>query len=52
MDDLGTEDDLHVTGALLVTQSDWAIKPYPGLMGAVKVRDTVKIVVDVRLPLD
>jgi hypothetical protein len=39
----------HVTGTLPVTQSEWGIKPYRGLMGALKVRDTVEIVVDVHL---
>jgi hypothetical protein len=35
-----------------VTQSDWGIKPYRGLMGALKVRDTVEIDIDVALPHD
>ena len=33
-----------------VTQSEWGIKPYRGLMGALKVRDDVEIVLDVALP--
>jgi polyisoprenoid-binding protein YceI len=44
--------DGRVGGTLPLTQSEWGIKPYRGLMGALKVRDTVEIVVDVRLPLD
>ena len=40
----------RVAGTLPVTQSEWGIKPYKGLMGALKVRDTVEIVLDVRLP--
>jgi polyisoprenoid-binding protein YceI len=29
-----------------IVQSDWGIKPYRGLMGALKVRDDVEIVID------
>ena len=43
--------DGRVSGALLITQSEWGIKPYRGLMGALKVRDTVEVALDVRLPL-
>jgi hypothetical protein len=28
-----------------VTQSDWGIKPYRGLMGALKVRDEIEVVI-------
>lgn len=48
--DLAT--DGRVSGTLAVTQSEWGIKPYRAFMGALKVRDTVEIVVDVRLPAD
>jgi hypothetical protein len=44
--------DGHLTATLPLRQSDWGIKPYRGLMGALKVRDTVEIVLDVQLPLD
>jgi hypothetical protein len=44
--------DGHVGGTLPLTQSEWGVKPYRGLMGALKVRDAVEIVVDVQLPLD
>ena len=44
--------DGRVGGTLPVTQSEWGIKPYRGLMGALKVRDTIEVVLDVRLPLD
>jgi polyisoprenoid-binding protein YceI len=47
---LGVDADGHVTGTIALTQSDWAIKPYRGLMGALKVRDELEIVVDARLP--
>ena len=33
-----------------MTQSEWGIKPYRGLMGALKVRDTIEVVLDVTLP--
>ena len=48
--ELGTTGDRQVTGTLPVTQSEWGIKPYRGLMGALKVRDTVEIVIDAQLP--
>ena len=44
------EDGGRVTGTLKVTQSDWGIKPYKAMMGALKVRDDVDIVLDVALP--
>jgi polyisoprenoid-binding protein YceI len=41
--------DGHVTGTIPLTQSEWGIKPYRGLMGALKVRDELEIVVDAQL---
>jgi polyisoprenoid-binding protein YceI len=38
--------DGHVTGTAQLVQSDWGIKPYRGLMGALKVRDSVEVVFD------
>ena len=40
----------RVSGTIPVTQSQWGIKPYRGLMGALKVRDDLEIVIDARLP--
>lgn len=42
--------DGHVTGTIPLTQSDWGIKPYKAMMGALKVKDEVDVVIDVRLP--
>jgi hypothetical protein len=42
--------DGRVRGTLPVTQSEWGIKPYRGMMGALKVRDTVDAILDVQLP--
>jgi len=39
-----------VTGTVALTQSEWGIKPYRGLMGALKVRDSVEVVLDARVP--
>ena len=50
--ELETTDELHVSGTLPLTQSEWGIKPYRGLMGALKVRDTVEIAVDAQLPAE
>ena len=36
----------RVSGTIPLTQSEWGIKPYRGLMGALKVRDDVEVVVD------
>lgn len=47
---LKLEADGRVTGRLSVTQSEWGIKPYRAFMGALKVRDTVEVMLDVRLP--
>jgi polyisoprenoid-binding protein YceI len=44
--------DGHVTGTALLVQSEWGIKPYRGLMGALKVRDSVEVVFDGVLPTD
>ena len=40
----------RVRGTLPLVQTDFGIKPYKGLMGALRVRDTVEIVLDVELP--
>jgi YceI-like domain len=36
----------RVSGTVPLTQSDWGIKPYRGLMGALKVRDEVEVLVE------
>jgi polyisoprenoid-binding protein YceI len=41
--------DGRLAGTLPVTQSSWGIKPYRGFMGALKVRDTVEVVIEARL---
>jgi polyisoprenoid-binding protein YceI len=48
--ELRVDPDGHVRGIVAVTQSDWGIKPYRGLMGALRVRDSVEVVIDARLP--
>jgi polyisoprenoid-binding protein YceI len=47
---LETGDGGRLTGAIALTQSEWGIKPYRGLMGALKVRDDVEVVVEGTLP--
>lgn len=42
--------DGRATATISLNQSDWGIKPYRGMMGALKVRDELEIVLDVRLP--
>ena len=42
--------DGRVTAGTSITQSEWGIKPYTGLMGALKVRDDVEIEVQATLP--
>jgi polyisoprenoid-binding protein YceI len=41
--------DGRVSGTIPLTQSEWGIKPYRGLMGALKVRDELEIALDARL---
>ena len=48
--ELTLEDGGAVGGTIPLTQSDWGIKPYRGLMGALKVRDEVDVVIDANLP--
>jgi polyisoprenoid-binding protein YceI len=48
--ELALAQDGTVGATMSVTQSEWGIKPYRGLMGALKVRDAVEIVLDARLP--
>ncbi len=43
--------DGRLQGTIPLRQSDFGIKPYKGLMGALKVRDDVEIVVDVAVPV-
>ncbi len=42
--------DGRVSATIPLTQSDWGIKPYRGLMGALKVRDELEIVIEAQLP--
>lgn len=48
--ELDVEADGRVTGTVEVVQSQWGIKPYRGLMGALKVRDSLEVVFEGRLP--
>ena len=40
----------RVAATLTVVQSEWGISPYRGLLGALKVRDAVEIMLDVAVP--
>jgi len=44
-----SESDGTLTGSAAVKQTDWAIKPYSALFGALKVNDEVKVVVEAKL---
>jgi polyisoprenoid-binding protein YceI len=44
------DDAGRLSGTIRIAQSEWGIKPYRGLMGALRVRDDVDVVIDVRLP--
>jgi polyisoprenoid-binding protein YceI len=41
----------RVSGTIPLAQSSWGIKPYRGLMGALKVRDELEILIEARLPV-
>jgi polyisoprenoid-binding protein YceI len=47
---LAVEPDGRLTGAATVKQSDWGIKPYSALFGALKVADEVTVAIDARMP--
>ena len=44
-----SESDGTLTGSAAFKQSDWGIKPYSALFGALKVNDEVKVVVEAKL---
>jgi polyisoprenoid-binding protein YceI len=44
--------DGQVKGSVPLTQSEWGIKPYTALMGALKVKDEVEVILDARLPAE
>jgi len=48
---LDLDADGRVSGTIALAQSAWGIKPYRGLMGALKVRDEIEIVIASRLPV-
>jgi hypothetical protein len=47
--ELDVDPDGRVTGTIALRQSEWGIKPYRGLMGALKVSDEVEVEIDVRV---
>ena len=49
--EVSVDPDGQVSATVPVTQSEWAIKPYRGLMGALRVRDSVEVVLDAHLPV-
>ena len=48
--DLAVGDDGRLTGAAVVRQTDWGMKPYSTLFGALKVADEVRVEIDAALP--
>jgi polyisoprenoid-binding protein YceI len=48
--DLEIAGDGTLTGAAVIKQSDWGIKPYSTLFGALKVADQVELELDASLP--
>jgi polyisoprenoid-binding protein YceI len=42
--------DKRLTGEATLTQSEWGIKPYSTLFGALKVADVVRVMVEAELP--
>jgi polyisoprenoid-binding protein YceI len=48
--DLELGADGSIKGSAVVKQSDWGIKPYSALFGALRVADDVVVAIDARLP--
>jgi polyisoprenoid-binding protein YceI len=48
--DLEIDADGTLTGSAVIKQSDWGIKPYSTLFGALKVADQVELELEARLP--
>jgi YceI-like domain len=48
--DVSADDDGTVSASTVIKQTDYGIKPYSTLFGALKVVDEVEISIDVRLP--
>jgi len=48
--ELTTAEDGRLTGTATVKQSDWGMKPYSALFGALKVADDVRVEIDAGLP--
>jgi len=44
--------DGQVKGNVPLKQSEWGIKPFTAMMGALKVKDEVEVVLDARLPTE
>ena len=48
--DLAVGDDGRLSGAAVVKQTDWGMKPYSTLFGALKVADQVRVEIDAAVP--
>jgi polyisoprenoid-binding protein YceI len=48
--DLAVSDGGRLTGTAVVKQSEWGMKPYSALFGALKVADDVRVEIDAGLP--
>lgn len=48
--DLAVSDDGRLSGAAVVKQTDWGMKPYSALFGALKVADEVRVEIDAAVP--
>jgi polyisoprenoid-binding protein YceI len=48
--DLNVDDNGHVTGTTSFRQTDFGLKPFSAMLGALKVKDNVDVSIDVQLP--
>ena len=48
--DLAIDDDGRVAGTAVIKQTEWGMKPYSTLFGALKVADEVRVEIDAALP--
>jgi len=50
--ELSLASDGSISGRVPLAQSEWGVRPYRGLMGALKVQDVIEVAIEARLPVE